>query len=160
MTSFFDDLGLDEMGSKAKAKKGSHRRKDPAEVYGDAIRNIITGVGFLVVSMVLFITNVANGGTWWWAMLFPAFSFLARGISDLLKSKRMENRQTGRVIGDAPTTLFRGGVHSALPPRSADSILPESKYATGDLVPPSVTDSTTRLLEIDKEGKTMTLPKK
>ncbi|MEO6587821.1 MAG: hypothetical protein ABIP06_00715, partial [Pyrinomonadaceae bacterium] len=37
----------------------------------------------------------------------------------------------------------------------------QSIYDTGDLqIPPSVTDHTTRHLEIDKEGKTMTLPKK
>ena len=36
----------------------------------------------------------------------------------------------------------------------------DSRYRTGDLAPPSVTDSTTKLLELDPEGETTTLPKK
>ena len=40
-----------------------------------------------------------------------------------------------------------------------DYVSPGSVYNTGDLVPPSVTDNTTRHLEIDKDGETMTLRK-
>jgi len=47
-----------------------------------------------------------------------------------------------------------------LPPPQTQWVAPESKYKTGDLVPPSVTDNTTRHLEMDSEGQTMTLPKK
>src|SRR5688572_12090189 len=58
------------------------RRNDPNEVYAGAIRSIISGIGFLIVSMALLFTNVAGGRNWWWAMLFPAFGLLARGISE------------------------------------------------------------------------------
>ena len=51
--------------------------------------------------------------------------------------------------------------NSALPPPQAEFVpAPESRYKTGDLVPPSVTEATTRHLDLDSEGQTMTLPKK
>lgn len=137
----------------------SRRRNDPAEVYGDSIKSIISGIGFLIVAIVLLSTNVANGQRWWWAMLFPAFTFLAKGISDLLKSRKMESMRpqfyssVGNVVGSAP-------VVNSLPSTQSDYISPDSAYKTGDLVPPSVTDNTTRNLEMSSEGETMTLPKK
>lgn len=148
--------GLD--AGTAHIQNESRRRSDPAEVYGDSIKSIISGVGFLVVSMALLFTGVAGGRAWWWAMLFPAFTFLAKGISDLLKSRKMENSRpplspaVGNTFGQ-PTS-----VHS-LPSTQADYISPDPRYKTGDLVPPSVTDSTTKLLEIDHENETRALPK-
>jgi hypothetical protein len=47
-----------------------------------------------------------------------------------------------------------------LPPTQTTYVEPESRFKTGDLVPPSVTDNTTRQLEMDSEGQTMALPKK
>lgn len=137
------------------------RRKDPHEVYGDSIRSIISGIGFLIVSMALLITGVAGGKAWWWAMLFPAFTFLAKGVSDLMKSRRMSGSpsqaQFVPPVGNAIGSSQRA---NALPPQQTEFVAPESRYKTGDLVPPSVTDGTTRHLEMNQEGETMTLPKK
>ena len=49
-----------------------------------------------------------------------------------------------------------------LPPTQTEFVKPQSSiYDTGELItPPSVTEGTTRHLEINKEGETMTLPKK
>ena len=94
-----------------------------------------------------------------WAMLFPAFTFLAKGLSDLLKSRKMESSRsagapmTGNLTGN--TVEMR-----SLPSTQPDYIHSDPKYKTGDLVPPSVTDNTTRHLEISTESETMTLPKK
>lgn len=134
-------------------------RKDPNEVYGDAIKQILSGIGFFVVAIVLLTTGVANGKTWWWAMLFPGFGCLGTGISNYLKSKRMENRQF-LFAGQEQFSLNQTQTKANLPPTSTDYVAPETRYKTGDLVPPSVTDNTTRHLEMDSEGKTMTLPKK
>lgn len=150
------DLGFGSCSSESKSDV--RRRSNPAEVYGDAVRSVIFGIGFFIISIALFITGVAGGKAWWWAMLFPAFTFLARGISDLLKSRRMEKTRTAF----APATgnmISQPGVQASLPSTNADYISPESRYKTGDLVPPSVTDSTTRHLEVNAEGETMTLPK-
>lgn len=155
------DFGFGDSGSDAGAAHIHHearRRSDPAEVYGDSIKSIISGIGFLVVSMALLFTGVAGGRAWWWAMLFPAFTFLAKGISDLLKSRKMENSRpppppaVGNTFGQPSPT-------HALPSTQADYISPDPRYKTGDLVPPSVTDSTTKLLEIDRENETRALPK-
>lgn len=134
------------------------RRHDPNEVYGDAMKSMIGGLGFLIISMALLFTGVAGGRAWWWAMLFPAFGMLAKGIPDYLKYRKM--------IGSGPqgTSNFAqmGGSQqpAALPSNQTEYVPAESRYKTGDLVPPSVTDRTTRHLEINSEGETMTLPKK
>ncbi len=137
----------------------SGRRKDPSEVYGDGVKAVITGVGFLMVSMALLFTGVAGGKTWWWAMLFPAFFSFAKGVSDILKSGKMDRPQL--IDPQSMNNLFnRSAETSALPPSTTTYVDPESKYRTGDLVPQSVTDPTTRQLEMNSEGETMTLPKK
>ncbi len=134
------------------------RRNDPNEVYADSIRSIISGIGFLIVAIALLVTGVAGGETWWWAMLFPAFTLLAKGISAYMKYGKMQKSQAafspayGNVIGQPRP-------NASLPPLQTEYVSPESRYKTGDLIPPSVTDSTTKHLEIDSEGKTMTLPK-
>lgn len=155
-----DDWGMGDLGvSVGCDPKEELRRKDPAEVYGDGVKGVITGLGFLGVSMALFFTGVAGGNAWWWALLFPAFFGFAKGISDILKSEKMKaprgttfERPTGNMIGSAPT-------NPGLPSAKTDFIPAETRYETGDLVPPSVTDNTTRHLEVNGEGETMTLPK-
>ncbi|MEQ1605651.1 MAG: hypothetical protein ABL999_12360 [Pyrinomonadaceae bacterium] len=138
-------------------RKGRMRSNDPDEIYSSAIRSIIGGCGFLIVAIVLFTTGVANGHTWWWAMLFPAFSMLGHGVSQMAKVKRMEKR--GGVANITQPTQITSPPNAALPPQQTNWAAPESRYKTGDLVPSSVTDNTTRHLEMDTEGKTMTLPK-
>jgi len=136
------------------------RKTDPNELFADSIRNIIFGFGFLVISAALFLTNVANGQKWWWAMLFPAFSFLAKGISDNVRSKRLERSRAAFSAPQQTAKLNQPLYNGGLPPSRTDYVTPaESRYETGDLVPPSVTDGTTRHLEVNQEGETMTLPK-
>jgi hypothetical protein len=138
------------------------RRTDPTEILSDGVRSIVFGVGFLIISAALFMTNVAGGRAWWWAMLFPAFSFLAKGISDYVKSSKMEKSAASYVQPAHHTPQFdQTPVNPGLPPSMTDYVpAAESRYKTGDLAPPSVTDSTTRHLEVNSEGETMTLPKK
>ena len=136
------------------------RRSDPNEVYADGIKGILSGTGFFIMSMILLFTGVANGRTWWWAMLFPAFIGLSKGISDYLKSKRMETSRIG-YSSQPPAEFDQPKTNAGLPSSHADYVSPgETKYKTGDLVPPSVTDSTTKLLDLDSEGQTRALPKK
>lgn len=145
--------------------RGAHRafemrrRQDPNELFGDAIKQILTGVGFLVVAIALFTTGVAGGKAWWWAMLFPAFGCLGKGVSDYLKFKRIEKSRV-QFADRSQNVLNQTPVNTALPPTQPNYINPESRYKTGDLVPPSVTEDTTRHLKMDSEGETMALPKK
>lgn len=132
------------------------RRHDPNEVYGDAMKSIIGGLGFFIISMALLFTGVAGGRTWWWTMLFPTFLMFAKGIPDYLKYRKMISGPQG-VNNFAQMS---GSQPGALPPNQTEYVPGESRYKTGDLVPPSVTDGTTRHLEMNSEGETMTLPKK
>ena len=142
-------------------QKEAIRRKDPAEVYGDGVKAVITGFGFLVISMALLFTGVAGGHTWWWAMLFPAFFISAKGISDLLKSRKMQALGSRSTLStNAPNSLGTARLNELISPAQTMISPEDSRYKTGDLAPPSVTDSTTRHLELNSEGETMTLPKK
>jgi hypothetical protein len=61
----FTDAGTAHIHHEAK------RRQDPNELFGEAVKQILSGVGFLIVAIALLTTGVAGGRAWWWAMLFP-----------------------------------------------------------------------------------------
>jgi hypothetical protein len=143
---------------------GEENRKkssDPDILWSAGIRNLIMGIGFLIVSLSLLLTDVAGGRVWWWAMLIPAFSLLGSAVGDISKSKRLEKKKSQNELQTESPTLFAQPQPGAnLPPVQTDYIAPDSRYKTGELVPLSVVESTTRHLEINSEGETMTLPKK
>jgi len=141
-------------------RRGRVRSNDPDDLWSAGIRNTVMGFGFLIVSIALLLTNVANGHTWWWAILFPSFSLLASGIGNLSKSKRLERKKQQVQTTAEQNFIGQAPINMNLPPMQTEYIAPESRYKTGELVPPSVTEGTTRHLEMDSEGKTMTLPKR
>ena len=110
--------------------KDALRRSDPAEVSADGVRAIVSGLGFLIVSIVLLTTGVAGGKAWWWAMLFPAFTFFAKGISDVVKSRKME-RSRGTAVAFPNQAIGGNGFQSStLPPAQQQFVPPvvESRY--------------------------------
>lgn len=122
-----------------------------------AFSKFATGLAFLIISIVLAVSG--NGRGWWFWMLIPAFSCIGAGVSQYMQLKRAESGQPMFVPPVQPDSLS-GSVNQSLPPAQTNFERPDTKYNTGDLMPPSVTDNTTRHLEMDSEGKTMTLPKK
>ena len=92
-------------------------------------------------------------------MLIPAFGSLGSGIAQYMQLRRAEKGQMA-FVGSPTGNRLSSAPNTSLPPPQTEWASPESRYKTGDLVPPSVTEGTTRHLEIDREGKTMTLPKK
>lgn len=143
-------------GSKKRIKQN-----DPDELWSAGLKNTILGFGFLIVAIVLLLTNVAGGRNWWWAMLFPAFSLLAGGIGSLSKSKRLEKKQMTAFVAVDQNRLTNAPPNAVLPSKQTEYVKPQiSIYDTGELIPPSVIEGTTRHLEINREGETMTLPKK
>ncbi len=146
------DYALEE--SKTKEK----RRKDPDEVFAEGIQGIFGGLGFLAVALILYFTGLIGGQFWWFWLLIPAGFMIGGGVANTWKAKRMERRLEANI--DQPVALSQPTENAALPPSQTEYVAPETRYQTGDLVPPSVTDNTTRHLKIDSEGKTMTLPKK
>ena len=122
-----------------------------------AITKMFMGLAFLVVSIILGFTGKASG--WWFWLLIPAFGMLGTGLAHFVQLKKLEQRQ-GLAADPLPTqNTISAAQTTALPPQQTEYFAPESRYKTGDLVPPSVTDTTTRHLEVNKEGETMTLPK-
>ena len=65
---------------------------------------------------------------------------------------------------NSPNVINSAPQNNALPPTNTDYVAPpkQSIYDTGELHerPGSVTENTTRHLQMDSEGETMTLPKK
>jgi hypothetical protein len=126
--------------------------------YERAITRIFTGFAFLLVAAILGITGVAGGRVWWFWMLIPAFGSLGAGVAQYMQ---IRNQEAARLnAGNVSVNSVHNASLNELPPQRTEIAGPESRYRTGDLVPPSVTDNTTRHLEVDKEGQTMTLPKK
>lgn len=134
------------------------RSNDPDDLIAAGVKSAVTGVGFLIISLVLFLTNVAGGQSWWWAMLIPGFTMLASGLGNMAKAKRVERRLYAGVT--RPAKSVGSAKQQAIGQGKTDFISAEgpSVFETGDLVPPSVVENTTRHLKMDPEGETMTLP--
>lgn len=133
----------------------SGRRGRPIS-WESAMTKLFMGVAFLVVAVVLGATGAGRG--WWFWMLIPGFMFVGGGLAQYIQLKKAEKRQVPVAAANLPGSL-PSNANTALPPTQTSYISPESRYRTGDLVPPSVTETTTKHLEINSEGETMTLPK-
>ena len=108
------------------------RRAQPS--LEDGIRNLLMGIGFMVVAISIGLFGGEIGGrVWWFWMLIPAFGMLGRGISEIVRVQQNKNLSPG-----APPQM----------PNSAPQNLPPN---TNELRPsvPSVTEGTTRLLDHD-----------
>jgi hypothetical protein len=151
------DLGnISSALTAAKPQPLVNRKGKPIHWEG-AITKIFTGLAFFAVSIALAFSNTGRG--WWFWMLIPAFGSLGTGIAQYIQLRRVEKGHT--VYSPAASqNVIASPSNTALPPPQTEWVAPESRYKTGDLVPPSVTDNTTRHLEMDSEGKTMTLPQK
>jgi hypothetical protein len=135
-------------------------RKGKPISWDGAIMKAFTGLAFLVVSIVLALSG--SGRNWWFWLLIPAFTSLGAGAAQFFQLRRADR---GLLPAHTPVVApvdnaLPGGGEAALPPSRMEYAAPESRFTTGDLVPPSVTDSTTRHLEINSEGETMALPKR
>ncbi len=121
-----------------------------------AIPKLFSGLAFLTVAIVLAFSSMGRG--WWFWMLIPAFTSLGAGVAQLIQLRKLE--KSPMVYPTLSPEPIQSGQNTALPPPQTEWVSPDSKYKTGDLVPPSVAEGTTRHLETDSEGTTMTLPKK
>lgn len=131
-------------------------RKGRAITYHSALMKIFTGLAFGAVAAALAITGAGRG--WWFWLLIPAIMSLGSGAAQWVQLDK--SKAAGPTFASGSGQIAEGQQGNALPPMQASGFVPvESRYKTGDLVPPSVTDGTTRHLEMDSEGKTMTLPK-
>lgn len=146
-------------GNLPKSLKPVDKKGKPVN-WESAMVKIFTGLAFLIVAAVLGITGIAGGKFWWFWMLIPAFGSLGSGIAHYVQLKKNE-RQNNQLASPNTQNVFSAAPpNNALPPSQTEYVAPDSRYKTGELVPPSVVEGTTRHLEINSEGETMTLPKK
>jgi hypothetical protein len=112
------------------------RRREPN--IEEAIRSMIMGVAFVVVS-ILVARYAPAGQIWWFWLLIPAATFFSKGVAELARLK---------MSGKQPPTFEQPQINTL---RSQD--LPAPK--TGELKPsvPSVTEGTTRHLGADAETR-------
>ena len=132
-------------------------RKGRPVSWDRAIVKMFTGFAFAIVACVLAINGMGRG--WWFWLLIPAFTSIGAGVAQYVQLKKSE-RGIPAYNPTYSNPAIGGHNQSALPPNQTTYVEPESRFKTGDLVPPSVTDNTTRHLEMDSEGQTMALPKK
>ena len=133
-------------------------RKGKPVSWESAIVKLFTGLAFVGVTIALAGSQMGRG--WWFWMLIPAFSGIGTGIAQLVQLRKYEKQNSPVFSVNSPNQIPMVQ-QSSLPPSQNDYIKPQqSIYDTGELViQPSVTEDTTRHLEINKEGETLTLPK-
>ena len=111
-----------------------HKRRRRQPSVEEAIRSLMMGIAFAVIS--ILVGKYSPGGwTWWYWMLIPAAMSFAKGFS-VLARLRMASSQNPTFAGPQLNTV-----------RPQD--LPAAK--TGELMTPvpSVTEGTTRHLGVD-----------
>ncbi|NNE65925.1 MAG: zinc-ribbon domain-containing protein [Pyrinomonadaceae bacterium] len=137
----------------------SHRKKKK-HTWESAMGKLFTGLAFLGIAIILGVTGVAGGQFWWFWMLIPAFSILGTGVAEVIQLNQSKS-EAAISSGDERSIEGSAQEQGSLPAAGAEFAVGQKPemYETGDLVPPSVTEGTTRLLEKDQENETMTLPK-
>ena len=133
-------------------------RKGKPISWESAIVKIFTGLAFIAVTIALSFSQMGRG--WWFWMLIPAFGALGSGVAQFVQLKKSEKQSIFITPQNSTNVISAAPSNAELPSSRNDYIAPDSRYQTGELVPPSVTETTTRNLEINHEGETMTLPKK
>ena len=135
-------------------------KKGKAVNWESMLSTLFTGFAFLIISIILGVTGMAGGRVWWFWLLIPAFAMLGTGLAQYIQLKKNEQKFIPKSEQQDTVKSFNQAPNASLPPIQTEYIAPDSRYQTGDLVPPSVAEGTTRHLEINHEGETMTLPKK
>jgi hypothetical protein len=115
--------------------------KDPDELTGNGIGAFIMGDGFLIVAVILSVTDTSISSLLWLLLLIPAFFFYGKGLADILHARQIYRRRKQTSLGGKPET-------ADLPPSPASVIDVFRNYNSGELLSsPSVTARTTGRLK-------------
>ena len=98
------------------------------------------------------------GTGWWFWLFFAAFPTIGFGVSQIIRLEGEKKYQAEFQHRNASREL-EANERASLPPKQTTyaSEIPSPSYETGEMVPPSVTENTTRHLEMESEAKTRTL---
>lgn len=127
-----------------------------------AVTKTFTGVAFLIVALILGLTGKFGAENWWFWLLIPGFGALSSGLAQIFQLRKLEKLEAGFSPQNTQIKASTSPNSNTLPPVQADFIMPpkQSIYDTEDLViQPSVTENTTRHLEMNVNGETVNLPK-
>jgi len=147
----------DVLSGKLQITKDCTSRRGRPITLESSLTKIFMGIAFLGVAIALAVTG--SGGGWWFWMMIPGFMFIGTGIAHYVQVRSARQNNGGFIANDR-NAISGSMPNAALPPTQTNFVTPESRFRTGDLMPPSVTDGTTRHLETNSEGETMTLPKR
>ena len=108
---------------------GSYRKRRRELTLEQPVQNFFIGMAFVIISIVLSRTI---GQVWWFWMLIPAFSLMAKGVAQYIRLKDHEKR----------TAL-------AAPPVSRSFVEPPRAHEELSSSVTSVTEGTTRHLGVE-----------
>lgn len=138
--------------------------KSVEDLTSEAIKQIFAGAAFLFISIILLTTNIVGGKEWWFWLLIPAFGAIGNGIGSFVKANMLKKKQlnpANTAFSSSNPTAVNEPQNPLFTANSAPSAREEffkseiSRYQTGELVaPPSVTEHTTRHLDLASESKT------
>ncbi len=108
------------------------RRRNRPPSIDAGIRNLVCGIAFIVVSILVALYN-PSGWRWWYWLLIPASTFIGRGISDIIRAK-----QAAAMVAAQQSPQLQAPNPIQIPsPRNTSALMPPV---------PSVTEGTTRHL--------------
>lgn len=107
----------------------------------NVVPHFFMGIAFFCIALAIMAWGDSIGGkTWWFWMLIPAFSMFGRGVAMYLRLKEERKRLAPPAFAPA---------QQAVPPPAYAAGLPARD--TGEMIPPSVTEATTRHLGVPVE---------
>jgi hypothetical protein len=120
-----------------------NRHKEPPRL-DKAITNLFMGIAFLLVSFSVMLFAPA-GRIWWYWMLIPAFTMLGGGVAEYVRYKQSRGEEVKLPgLQSRPSLQPQPPARvSALPTRNTSELVP----------PPSVTEGTTRHLDLRAEAQ-------
>ncbi len=135
-----------------------HSKNKKKGSWDGALTLLFVSVAFFAISAYLAFQPM--GAFWWFWLLIPAFATLAQGIAQVIALKQGDRENSINSNSGKNEPFPKSEAADALPPKQTEFVsnIPDAKHQTGDLVPPSVIERTTRNLEMNDEGETMNLP--
>ena len=83
-------------------EKVSSTEESPTDLRSTGIRNVILGVGFLLVGFLLF-TIPPRDGLFWLLMMMPGVALMASGVSRIIKSDALKKESS---VLPPPTSMY------------------------------------------------------
>ena len=131
-----------DLEGRIRDRHGRHQRGKKEPRIDKAITNIFTGIGFILVAAMCYVFAPA-GKIWWFWLLIPAFTTLGGGVAEYVRYKQWKGEEPELPGGSEPRAAAMPPARvSALPPRNTSEMVPP---------PPSVTEGTTRHLNVKAE---------